>query len=141
MKKSIPFFILFIVTAGVLVLDGIGQSEDRTYDAVLSTQIEQNNLIPVSLIVGEERYEVQVSPGSSVYDLMKYAEAQNGLEFKGRSFSGMGFFIEEIQGKAQNNRAGMYWIYSINGKKAEVGVSNYIIQPNDVISWSYEQSY
>lgn len=140
MRKSIPFFILFIVTAGVLVLDGIGQSEDRTYDAVLSSKIEQDNLIPVSLVVGEERYEAQVTPGSSVYDVMKHAEAQ-GLEFKGRSFSGMGFFVEEIQGKAQSNRAGMYWLYSINGKKAEVGVSNYIIQPNDVISWSYEQSY
>lgn len=140
MKKSIPFFILSIITAGVLVLDGIGQKEDRTYDAVLSTEIEQDNLIPVSLAVGEERYEVRVAPGSSVYDVMKLAAVQ-GFEFKGREFSGIGFFVEEIQGKAQSNRARMYWIYSINGKKAEVGVSNYIIQPNDVISWSYEQSY
>lgn len=140
MKKSIPFFLVFIAAAGVLILSGVGQKEDRTYDAVLSSKIEQDNLIPVSLVVGEERYEAQVSLGSSVYDAMKYAEAQ-GFEFKGREFSGMGFFVEEIQGKAQSDRAGMYWIYSINGKKAEVGVSSYIIQPNDVISWSYEQSY
>ena len=142
MKKALHFLLLFGSAAIVLGLGEIwiGQEEDRTSELVLAPEIEQEQLISVSLMVEGNNYEVKVVPGSSVYDALEAAEEQ-GLSFKGREFPGMGFFVEEINGKAESSRQGMYWIYLVNNKKAEVGVSSYIIQPNDVISWSYEKSY
>ncbi|MDP2664669.1 MAG: DUF4430 domain-containing protein [bacterium] len=142
MKKALQFLLLFGSAALVLVLGEVwmGQTEDRTSQVVLAPEIEQEQLIPVSLIVEETKYELKVAPGSSAYHVLEAAKEQ-GLSFKGREFPGMGFFVEEVNGKAESSRQGMYWIYSINNKKAEVGVSIYIIQPNDVITWSYEKSY
>ncbi|OHA68959.1 MAG: hypothetical protein A3B24_00590 [Candidatus Wildermuthbacteria bacterium RIFCSPLOWO2_01_FULL_48_16] len=139
MKKAVQFLLLFGSAALVLGLAEawVGQTEDRTSELVLVTETE---LVTVSLVVEEERHEVEVRAGSSVYDVLEAAKEQ-GLSFKGREFSGMGFFVEEINGKAESNRQRMYWIYSVNNKKAEVGVSSYIIQPNDVITWTYEKSY
>ena len=139
MKKAVQFLLLFGSAALVLGLAEawVGQTEDRTSELVLVTETE---LVTVSLVVEEERHEVEVRAGSSVYDVLEAAKEQ-WLSFKGREFSGMGFFVEEINGKAESNRQRMYWIYSVNNKKAEVGVSSYIIQPNDVITWTYEKSY
>src|SRR3989344_4379275 len=142
MKKALQFLLLFGSAALILGLGEvwIGQSGDRTRQVVLAPETEQAQLMPVSLIVEETKYELKVAPGSSAYHVLETAREQ-GLSFKGRNFPGMGFFVEELQGKAESNRQGMYWIYSINNKKAEVGVSSYIIQPNDVITWTYEKSY
>lgn len=142
MKKAVQFLLLFGSAAILLGLGEIwiGQEEDRTSAFVLAPGTEQEQLIPVSLVVEGKSYELKVAPGSSVYNVLEAAREQ-GLSFKGREFPGMGFFVEEINGKAESNRQGMYWIYSVNNKKAEVGVSSYIIQPNDVITWSYEKSY
>lgn len=52
----------------------------------------------------------------------------------------MGEFVEEINGIKNNQATGEYWIYYINGESAKMGVSNYIIKPNDVIKWNYEKA-
>ncbi len=148
MKKAVQFLLLFGSAAILLGLGEIwiGQGDGRTSEFVLAPTtgqeqfVEDNLQQSVSLVVEGKSYELKVAPGSSVYDVLEAAREQ-GLSFKGREFSGMGFFVEEINGKAESNRQRMYWIYSVNNKKAEVGVSSYIIQPNDVISWSYEKSY
>ena len=140
MKKALLFFLLSIGALGVFTLGWIGQEEDRTYELVLAPETEHAQLIPVSLVVEGKSYEVKIVPGSSVYNVLEAGKEQ-GFSFKGREFLGMGFFVEEVNGKAESSRQGMYWIYLVNNKKAEVGVSSYIIQPNDVITWSYEKSY
>ena len=142
MKKAVQFLLLFGSAAILLGLGEIwiGQEEDRTYELVLAPETEHAQLIPVSLVVEGKSYEVKIVPGSSVYNVLEAAKEQ-GFSFKGREFLGMGFFVEEVNGKAESNGQGMYWIYLVNSKKAEVGVSSYIIQPNDVITWSYEKSY
>lgn len=58
--------------------------------------------------------------------------------FSGKEYSGLGFFVEEINGVKNNTQEGRYWIYYINGKKAQVGISSYILKPNDIIMWKYE---
>ena len=142
MKKAVQFLLLFGSAAILLGLGEIwiGQEEDRTYELVLAPETEHAQLIPVSLVVEGKSYEVKIVPGSSVYNVLEAGKEQ-GFSFKGREFLGMGFFVEEVNGKAESSRQGMYWIYLVNNKKAEVGVSSYIIQPNDVITWSYEKSY
>lgn len=128
MKKAL-IFLLIAAGSGALML-----REDRTQDHVLPISLE----IPAVLQIEQQRFDVVVPEGSSAYDLMILAEKQYGLSFSGRKFEGLGFFVDEIQGKKQSQVKGKYWIYYINNKKATVGVSQYIIQPHDIISWHYE---
>jgi len=61
------------------------------------------------------------------------------IDFKEKTYVGMGKFIEEINGVKGNGNK--YWIYYVNNKKAEVGVSNYKLKSGDVVSWKLEDSY
>ncbi len=107
---------------------------DRTYPNVLA-----QSKIQSILKVSDVEYKVSLSQGSSAYDLMEAAKTQ-GLNFQERQFAGLGVFIDEINGVKSSQKDGKYWIYYINGQKAQVGISSYIIKPNDVISWKYEKS-
>lgn len=95
--------------------------------------------ISANLIINEETYALSLPEQSSVYDLMEKAREVHGILFGGREYTGIGFFVDEING-VKNNEGGnsKYWIYSINGQKAQVGISQYILQDGDIISWNYE---
>ena len=92
-----------------------------------------------NLYVGEKKYEISVPENSTVYDLMSALKQRGDINFTGKISSGLGFFVEEINGIKNNASNNIYWIYYINGKTAGVGISNYILKPNDVISWKYEK--
>ena len=61
------------------------------------------------------------------------------IAFTEKEYAGMGKFIKAINGIQSNGDQN--WIYYVNDQKAEVGVSNYKINPGDVVSWKYEKSY
>ena len=92
--------------------------------------------IKAVMIVSGAEYEVEIADGSSVYDLMDQLKRENKIDFSGRNYAGMGFFVEEING-AKNDAAGKNWIYYVNGRPAPVGISNYLIKANDIIKWKY----
>jgi len=113
----------------------IEPAEDRTKE-------KEIKLIKTTLEVPGLSYKVFVPEESTVYDLMIATTKQyNNFSFNGREFSGLGFFVEEINGLSQDKKAGMYWIYYINGEKALVGISQYKLKENDVITWNYEKGY
>lgn len=105
---------------------------------VLGTQegSQEEDTIPIVLSVQEQTYRLDVPKESTVYEAMSLASKTSGLRFGGKDFGELGFFVEEINGVSQQYP--MYWIYSINGKKSQVGVSQYKLQAGDVISWTYE---
>ncbi|MBI2123849.1 MAG: DUF4430 domain-containing protein [Candidatus Wildermuthbacteria bacterium] len=139
-----PFpLILFGILIGLVTLGII--SGDRTNTDVLPLQPfdfsqgqEQQALTEATLIVGEKTYVLSLPEGSSVYDLMVKAQESSSFTFRGQEFPGLGFFIQEINGLEQSPRLGKYWIYYINGKKAEVGISAYTVNNHDIILWKYE---
>ena len=139
-----PFSLfLFSALIGLAVL-GVA-ARDRTHADVLSFQSfdfsqgqERRVLIEATLAVGEKTYVLSLPEGSSVYDLMVKARTTSDFTFRGQEFPGLGFFIQEINGLEQSPRLGKYWIYYINGKKAEVGISAYRVNNHDIISWRYE---
>ncbi len=99
---------------------------------------EPNKKILANLAISGVKYEAQVSPDSTVYDLMRLLKEQNKIDFKSRDYSRLGFFIEEING-VKNDPAGKNWLYYVNGQPAQVGVSYYKLKNNDVIEWKYEK--
>jgi hypothetical protein len=66
---------------------------------------------------------------------MTQLQNENKITFQAKNYTGMGEFIEKINGVKNGNKN---WIYYVNGVKAEIGVSNYKINPGDVVSWKYE---
>ena len=75
---------------------------------------------------------------TTVYDFMDKLRSEGKINFVEKNYTGMGKFIETINGmKSGSDRS---WIYYVNGKEAEVGVSNYKINPGDIVSWKYEKN-
>ncbi|MBI2098684.1 MAG: DUF4430 domain-containing protein [Candidatus Wildermuthbacteria bacterium] len=107
--------------------------------AELPLKYEREGLIRATFLAVGQEYEVWLPEGATAYDLMASAAESSEFEFRGRNFWEMGFFVEEINGIVQDRKEKMYWIYYINGEKALVGVSQYVIQTNDVIEWKYEK--
>lgn len=135
--KPFPLF-LFSALIGLAVLGVV--LRDRTNTNVLSIQEAQTqeNLIEAELKVADKTYLVSLPKESSVYDLMAKAQETSDFQFRGKEFPGLGFFIQEINGLEQGPRLAKYWIYYINGKKAEVGISAYTVNDHDIILWEYE---
>lgn len=94
--------------------------------------------IDVSLRIFDKTYTTNIKDNSStVYDAMVKIKNENpDFDFKGKEYSSLGIFIDEINGVKSST--GKYWMYYINNKKASVGVSNYIIKNGDIISWKQE---
>jgi hypothetical protein len=74
-------------------------------------------------------------PEETLYSSMVKMKNQDLITFSGKEFSGLGFFITEINGVSQNPQKGLYWKYFINEKPANIGISSYVLKRGDKISW------
>jgi len=137
-KKLILIIFLLIVCSVLVYIYETPQKQSTTPIA----EIPSINLDKTSgttntvLEINGNKYESKISSPMSVYDFMEQLQKEGKIDFKEKTYSGMGKFIEEINGVKGNGDK--YWVYYINGKKAEIGISNYQINPGDVISWKYE---
>lgn len=102
----------------------------------INASAEEKN--KAAMIISGVKYEAAVKPGSSVYEMMDLLKMENKINFSGKNYSGLGFFIEEING-LKNKPAGENWLYYVNGQPAQVGVSYYVIKTGDMIEWKYEK--
>lgn len=137
MRRYIIFFLSLCVLGGsVLFFLGHGWTEINVLPGRIG--VEEQNFIPVTLVIERVPLVLAVREGSTVLSVLEKARDASFITFSGREYPGMGFFVQEINKKGKNARDGKYWVYSINGKKAIVGVSLYMIKPQDVISWNYE---
>lgn len=88
------------------------------------------------LEINGNSYQYEIAEKTSVYDFMNKLRAERKINFTEKNYTGMGKFIVSINGvKGDRNKN---WIYYVNGKEANVGVSNYKIKSGDIISWKYE---
>jgi len=88
-----------------------------------------------TLEINNIKYESEISSPMSIYDFMTQLQNEGKITFKEKTYAGMGKFIEEINGIKNGEKN---WIYYVNNKKAEIGVSNYQINIGDIVSWKYE---
>lgn len=107
-----------------------------TAKQVAQEQIEEK--IKAVMLISGVKYEAEIKPGSSVYDLMDLLKMEKKINFSGKNYLGLGFFVEEING-LKNNPSGANWLYYVNGRLAPVGISGYVINNNDIIEWKYEK--
>lgn len=104
--------------------------------------VVQQNPVTATFKVNEEEYTVKTATNASVLNLMQNLSASSikPFSFSGQEYAGLGFFVDEINGVKNDASANKYWLYYINGESATVGISEYIVKPNDIIQWKYEIS-
>jgi len=104
----------------------------------LSMDEANTNVINVSLEVLGKSYQTEVREEGTVYDFMKSLndDKKNNFNFNYKEYPSLGIFVDGINGV--KNEPNKYWIYYVNGKEAEVGVSNYILKDGDEILWKQE---
>lgn len=101
--------------------------------------LKNADLLYTTFIIEEKSFRIPFLKGETILDAMTTAMNEDLFTFSGKDFSGIGFFVDTINGKkAERGKSYILWI---NGKKAEVGVSGYQLLAGDVISWTYEDNY
>lgn len=95
--------------------------------------IQQNN--KASVIVLDKEYNLLIQRGDTVYQVMKklVEQKENNFSFGFKEYPALGIFVDEINGL--KNGGGKYWFYYVNGKEATVGISKYVLESGDIISW------
>lgn len=106
--------------------------------SVPPTSTTPTETIPVKFKITDKEYEINIKPGASAYEAMDTLRKSNQISFSTKVFSGLGQFVEEVDGIKNSPSTGFYWTFYINNQEAKVGISNYTIKPNDLITWKYE---
>jgi hypothetical protein len=99
---------------------------------------EEGQAITTTLQTNGVSYTDTITGKMSVYDFMSQLRNEGKINFTEENYIGMGEFIKSINGIENNNS--LVWIYYVNGTEAQIGISNYKINPGDVVSWKYEKS-
>lgn len=97
--------------------------------------------IGVTLSLDGKTFTHKLPKGASVATLLTAAQSAGEITFVGKDYSGLGMLIVGMNGKLNNqDKNNLYWIYSVNGQKAQKGISEYVLAAGDTVSWSYEQN-
>ncbi len=115
-------------------------SKNIPADQLTSSPPLENSNKPISttFIIDNAEYQLTVAPDTTAYDAMIQLQESSKISFSTKKFSSLGYFIEEINGIKNSPSTGFYWTLYINNEEAKVGASNYILKPNDIITWKYE---
>ena len=95
--------------------------------------------IEFTLSVGGKNYHGTIRAEATVLDAMNELASSSDFKFTSKEFSGMGAFVESINGKPNAN--GFYWILRVNGKESQKGISQTFISQGDTVEWKYEKGY
>ncbi|MFA5778244.1 MAG: DUF4430 domain-containing protein [Candidatus Paceibacterota bacterium] len=139
---TIITFLAFFTLLGVFFLILYTPTKENEVQNIENIEITKENevsnkIVKTFLEINGQRYEGVITEGMSVYDFMDKLRQEGKINFTDKNYIGMGKFIETINGI--KNSGGQNWIYYVNEKKAQIGVSNYKLNPGDVVSWKYEK--
>lgn len=125
-----------IVTTTAEVPTPVNQISTPTTTAVVPEVKGEN----YTLIVGDKQYQISLPGQPTAYDLMLALKRRGDFDFQGKGSAGLGWFVEAINGVKNNSFKNIFWFFYVNGQSSNVGISSYVLKPNDVISWKYEKS-
>lgn len=94
--------------------------------------VEKNTDI-ITLKINNININLPIQQGQTFYDILISAQKNGQINFTGKDYSGMGFFISSIGDLHEGD--GKYLVYSINGNEASVGISSYVPKLGDIVEW------
>ena len=134
----ITFFALIFIYSQIEVKPLSRKKEEVK---IINKEIIETNTTKVYLKILDKKYETEIKEGSTAFEVMQKIQSENNkdnpLIFKYKEYNGLGIFINEINGLKGGGDGN--WLYFVNEKEANVGVSNYKIKNGDIISWKYEK--
>ncbi|MCX6753193.1 MAG: DUF4430 domain-containing protein [Candidatus Nomurabacteria bacterium] len=109
----------------------------------VTKNIPKNETIPlntniVTIKVGDTNINLPIQSNASLYDVLLAGQKSGQINFTGKNYSGMGFFISSIGNLKEGY--GKYLIYYVNGTEASVGISSYVPKVGDIIEWKLSTS-
>ncbi len=113
------------------------ESPPPTTTTSATLEKQKPETVPITIVIENKDYKTAVKPSSSAYEAMSSLREFGQISFSTKNFSGLGYFVEEINGLKNSPSTGFYWTLYINNQEAKVGVSNYFIKANDIITWKY----
>ncbi len=87
----------------------------------------------ITVSAGKIKFNLSVPANTLFYDALIQAKNAGTMEFSGKIYPGLGFFVTDIGTLHSGN--GKNLLYYINGKEATVGVSSYALKDGDIIEW------
>lgn len=130
----------FVVTPQVVSQSGETLEPNRETIRSASNQTEPV-IVTASGPGVSTRCEVSLDEAKTAHQVMQQAADQCQFGYQTKQYASLGVFVDGIAGVVSDKSAGLYWIFYVNGKKANVGVSSYVLQPGDELSWKFEQEY
>lgn len=111
--------------------DGSAERLLDSSSAVTSQTAEETVAVTIRVSVEGEEVEggnlsTEVAEGTLLLDLMKDEFEVEETET----------FITSINGHVQDEEAGKYWMFDVNGEMGMVGASQYEVQEGDLIEWN-----
>lgn len=147
-KKNILYAVSLVIFVAVVIFVG-NYKDSRYFQPVRATSTPlfssttptkvtlKTHEIQIYFLSGDKNYSLNVPLGSTVYDVMNILASTTDFSFKANFYSGLGYFIEEINGV--KNQGGTYWTLYVNSKYSEVGASAYKLSDGDSVEWKYEK--
>lgn len=110
-----------------------------------TNSVPQDTSTPMDLtqgtfIINGRSYPVSFTAYSTVYEVIKNLNDSGQIKVDFKDYNGLGYFVDGIDGIKSDTFRAKYWIYYINGAKAQVGISNYELKSGDIITWKYESA-
>lgn len=92
----------------------------------------------IALTVGTSTYQAPLTASHIVIDAMRaLADRDQSFTFDGQEYSGLGFFVQSINGVAAAH--GYNWMLYVNGTQSETGASMTKVKLGDRVEWKYEK--
>jgi len=101
----------------------------------LSERIERTATLTIEREDEINQFELVVERDNSVFDLLEKAD----LAFDYEEYE-VGAFISSIEGIENNTDENKFWIYYVNGERAEKAVDKKLIGAGDEINFKFEES-
>ena len=112
MMRRLPILILtgIVGIAGLTIVTfRTGRTIDLDDRTLVTDDRTAKDIIQAVLEVQDLSYKVFVPEGSTAFDLMSTAKAKyDNFSFDGKEFTGLGFFVEEVNGLKQDKDKAMY---------------------------------
>lgn len=90
----------------------------------------------ITLITGSTKTNLTFTEGQTLYEIFNSKENAGKINFKGKEYTGIGFFVTDI-GELHSG-GGNDLLYYVNGVQANSGVSVYKPKVGDVVEWKLE---
>jgi len=132
MKKLVGLTLLLVALTGCASTEHDTKKEssmtEESSEVLVSSEKQEDSVVVALKEDGEKisTKEIIIKDGALLGDVMADnfdIEEENGM-------------IISIDGKKQDNKEQKYWIYTVNGKEAEIGANDYILEDGDKVEWN-----